>query len=116
MEMEFNSKVGKVAISRCHRKDRAGTFRSTVGGIDGLNQYLQARAKVLCLSRRELSLDFDAIAWLSKPVELHSSISQQSVPILVLAFGEEILDEAIVHRQDLLGPVPASKIKRREHG
>ena len=89
-----------------------GTFRSTVGGIDGSNQYLQARAKVLCLSRRELSLDFDAIAWLSKPVELHSSISQQSVPILVLAFGEEILDETVVDQQDLLRSVPASRIKR----
>ena len=97
------------------REGSGGTFRSTVAGIDGLNQYLQARAKVLCLSRRELSLDFDAIAWLPEPVELHSSINQQPVPILILAFGEEILDETIVHRKNLLRSVAASKIKRREH-
>ena len=42
------------------------------------------------------SLDFDIVARLSESVEFHPSVSQESVPILILAFGEEILDEAIV--------------------
>ena len=63
-------------------------------------------------SIERLSLDFDTVTRLAESVEFHATISQQSVPILILAFGEEILDEAIMHREDLLRSVPASTIER----
>ena len=52
-------------------------------------------------SIERLSLDFDTVTRLAESVEFHAAISQQFVPVLILAFGEEILDETIHSRVEL---------------